>query len=236
MFSFFRFGLILALVGVVVGGYAAVKGFSTANNAVNESNAKGGDSDSMFHANRLDDALSKVSGKTNGDALQVAIYPGYVVVDGSTGNEDKGRSFRVGHNLNVKELPLSLTGPGRLKDNVFKLADLKGATVQKIAEETAAKEHVNLDAVTHILAWIAPNTGKPTINVYTTTGKYWLANLDGSGFSNPDQQARKAIDNASKAVDSATKAADSAASGAQSMAACLQAAGTDVSKIQACSK
>jgi hypothetical protein len=230
----FRLLFALGLVGAAVGIFFGAKGLMTAKDAVDSVNRTGGDRASLFHADRLDSALGKVRAKVgdDGQLLALNIYPGYLQVDASTGSEDKGRSFRIQENGKVDELPLTLNGHGRLRDNVFPLARLDAATVQRLAEQVAAKEHGDLDDVTHVIATIQPDSGKPGLNVYLKNQRYWRAGLDGRGLSNPDHQAREALDDAGKAVAGATQQAG----GASDLAACLQKAGTDVAKVSACTK
>jgi hypothetical protein len=246
MFGPFRYLTYLGLLGAAVGIFFGAKGALTAKDAVDSVNAKGGDAKSMFRAENLSKGIDKVRAKVGDDGklLQLNIYPGYIAVDASTGSEDKGRSFRVQMNGKVDELPVTLTGPGKVEDNVFPLDQLDAATVQKLAEQTAAKEHTDLDGLTHIIATIDPIDGKPAINVYAANSRYWSAGLDGKGLSNPVQNASKTMDDVEKTVaglDSETpapKAVPSSASAkpanAQDLGACVQAAGTDAAKISAC--
>lgn len=225
---------ILGLLGAAVGLFFGVRGMLVAHEAVSEVNRKGGDTESLFRADRLETALDKVRANVGADGklLQLNIYPGYLEVDASTGSEDQGRAFKVQGNGHVVDRPLTLTGPGRLKDNTFDLSTLDGKTVERLAGAVAAKEHATLDDVSHIIAMIQPDTGEPGWNVYLKNSRYWRAALDGSALSNPDQDARKALDNADKVLDNAT---GDATKSSGDLAACVQAAGGDVAKIQACS-
>jgi hypothetical protein len=213
MFGSLRLLFVLGLVGAAVGLFFGVKGLVTAKHAVDSVNRKGGDDASLFHAGNLDKALNKVRAAVGSDGrlLQLNIYPGYLTVDASTGSEDKGRSFRVQEDGKVDEVPLTLNGPGRLKDNIFPLGDLKPATVEKLAGEAAAKEHGDLDDVTHVSAMIEPDSGKPGLNVYLANQRYWRASLDGTSLSNPDIEARKTLDSAQQAVEAVAGQIPSAA-------------------------
>jgi hypothetical protein len=237
MFIASRLLLVLGLIGAAVGLFFGAKGAMVAHEAVSEVNRKGGDAESLFHADRLDSALDKVRANVGADGklLELTVYPGYLMVEASTGSEDEGQAFKVQGNGDVKKLPLALTGPGRLEDNTFELAKLDAKAVAQLAGAVAAEEHATLDDVSHIVAMIEPDSGKPGLNVYLKNSKYWRAALDGSALSNPDQDARKALDKAAAAVDSATLPSNSATKPADDLAACVQAAGTDVTKLQACS-
>jgi hypothetical protein len=237
MFIASRLLLILGLVGAAVGLFFGAKGAITAHDAVQSVNRKGGDDESLFHAARLEGALDKVRANVgaDGELLRLTVYPGYVMAEASTGSEDEGKSFRVQENGKVTKAPLTLTGPGRLADNVFALDKIDAKTIERLARAVAAKEHATLDDVAYVIATIQAGSGKPGINVYLKNSKFWQAALDGSGLSNPDKEARNALDNAAAAVDAATSTTTSAAKGADDLAACVQAAGGDVEKLQACS-
>ena len=235
-----RLLLMLGLIGAAVGIFFGVKGALIAQDAVSEVNRKGGDADSLFRAERFDSALDKVRANVgaDGDLLELTVYPGYMMVEASTGSQEKGQAFKVQESGRVTKIPLTLTGPGRLADNVFPLSKLHGETIEQLAGDVAAKEHATLDDVSHIIATIQPDSGDAGLNVYLKNSRYWRAALDGSGLSNPDQAARKAIDDAEAAIDSATKATKATSGPAKragDLAACVQAAGTDVEKLQACS-
>jgi hypothetical protein len=239
----FRALTFLGLLGAAVGIFFGAKGALTAKHAVDSVNRKGSDQKSLFHARALDSGLDKVRAKVGADGrlLQLNIYPGYLVVDASTGSEDKGRSFRIQEDGKVDELPVTLTGPGKLSDNVFPLAKVDTAVVEKLAGQAAAKEHAGLDDVSHVIVMIEPDSGRPGINVYLKSSRYWRAALDGSGLSNPDIEGRKALDGVEKTLDGldATTAAKPAAAAAPSvddLAACIRAAGVDAARVSACTK
>jgi hypothetical protein len=236
----FRSLTILGLIGAAVGLFFGVKGLVIAKHASDSVNRKGGDAKSQFHADRLARSLDKVRAQVGGDGqlLQLNIYPGDIQADASSGSEDKGRSFRVQEDGRVDELPVTLTGPGMLKDNVFALDKVDPKVVEKLAGRAAAKEHLGLDDVSHIVVTIQPDSGKPGIAVYLSNQRFWRAALDGTGLSNPDQQARAAIDGAQKAVEGLENSAapKTSAPKANDLSACIAAAGTDAAKITACTK
>ncbi|MBI5106597.1 MAG: hypothetical protein HZB46_16705 [Solirubrobacterales bacterium] len=235
-----RFSIVSTVIALVVGGIVAITSLGGAKDSIDEATRKGGDAKSMFHQQPLDKALTAIRGKVGDDAdlLQLAVYPGYVAVEVSTGSEDEGRAFKVDSKGHVKEFPLSLSGPGRLKDNIFPLAKLDAATVEKLAAQVSQKESKGLDDVTHVIAMIDPVSGKPGWNVYLNGSKYWRASLDGSGLSNPDDEARKTLDQAEKTIEQVSGGsgggATAAKPGASDLATCIQEAGTDAAKIQAC--
>jgi hypothetical protein len=236
-----RLLLVLGLIGAAVGIFFGVKGALLAHDAVSEVNRKGGDENSLFHAAKFDSALDKVRANVgaDGDLLRLIAYPGYMTVEASTGSEDEGRAFKVQESGRVTKMPLTLTGPGRLADNVFPLAKLHGSTIEKLAGEVAAKENGTLDDVAYVIAQIQPGSGDAGLSVYMKNSRFWQAALDGSGLVNPDKQARKSLDDAEATIESATKSATKASGGTakqgDDLAACVQAAGTDVAKLQACS-
>jgi hypothetical protein len=232
-----RLLLALGLIGAAVGIFFGVKGALIAHDAVSEVNRKGGDENSLFHAAKFDGALDKVRANVgaDGDLLRLIVYPGYMTVEASTGSEDEGQAFKVQESGRVTKMPLTLTGPGRLADNVFPLAKLHGSTIEKLAGDVAAKENGSLDDVAYVVAEIQPGTGDAGLNVYMKNSRFWQAALDGSGLVNPDKQARKNLDKAEATIESATKATSGAAKQSDDLASCVQAAGTDVDKLEACS-
>jgi hypothetical protein len=244
----FRALFVLGIAGALVGVFFGAKGALTAKHAVDSVNRKGGDGQSMFHAKRLDAGLDKVRARIGADGrlLALNVYPGYLVVDASTGSEDEGRSFRVQEDGKVDELPVTLTGPGRLKDNVFALDKVDTAVVERLAGQAAAKERLGLDDVTHVAVVLEPDSGRPGINVYLKNARYWRAALDGSGLSTPDKDARRTLDGVEKTLSDLQPASAAAApsgpstkpaaSGAIDLPSCLAAAATDTAKIAACTK
>jgi hypothetical protein len=236
----FRALTLLGVVGALVGVYFGVNGIRTAKHAEDSVNRKGADSKSMFHAARLEAGLDKVRARVGNDGqlLSLDVFPGYLVVDAASGSETKGRSFRVQEDGKVQELPVNLVGPGKLKDNEFPIDKVDPKVVEKLAVQTAAKEHVGgLDGVTHINVGILPgNGGDAGIAVYTNNDNFWRAALDGSGLSNPAQQAKATLDGAERTAASVQAQTSAAASGASSIATCITSAGTDAAKIAACTK
>lgn len=244
----FRSLTVLGLLGAAVGLFFGVKGAVTAKHASDSVNRKGGDAKSQFHADRLTKSLDKVRAEVGADGqlLSLNIYPGYIQADASTGSEDKGRSFRIQEDGRVDELPVTLTGPGMVKDNVFAIDKVDTKVVEKLAGEAAAKEHLGLDDVSHIVVTIQPDSGKPGIAVYLDNQRFWRAALDGSGLSSPDADARKAMAGVQKTLDGLDNSADAGASPKPAPAAaaapkanlqaCLAAAGTDAAKLTACTK
>jgi hypothetical protein len=238
----FRSLTLLGLIGAAVGLFFGVKGAITAKHASDSVNRKGGDPKSQFHADRLTKSLDKVRAEVGADGqlLSLNIYPGYIQADASTGSEDKGRSFRVQEDGRVDELPVTLTGSGRLKDNVFAIDKVDVKVIEKLARDAAAKEHLGLDDVSHVVVTIQPDSGKPGIAVYLDNQRFWRAALDGSGLSNPDVEARKAMDGVQKTLDGLDNSATSAKTGATApktdLSACLTAAGTDAARVAACAK
>jgi hypothetical protein len=236
----FRVLTILGLLGAAVGIFFGAKGALTAKHAVDSVNRKGSDQKSLFHAAALDKGLDKVRAKVGADGrlLHLNIYPGYLQVDASTGSEDEARSFRIQEDGKVDELPVTLTGPGKLSDNVFPLAKVDTAVVEKLAGQAAAKEHAGLDDVSHVIVMIEPDSGRPGINVYLKSSRYWRAALDGSGLSNPDIEGRKALDGVEKTLDGldATTTSRSAVPSADDLASCIRAAGVDAAKVSVCTK
>ena len=236
MFIAHRLLLVLGLIGAAVGLFVGVRGMITAHEAVSSVNRKGGDAESLFHADRLDSALDKVRAKVgqDGKLLELNVYPGYLMVEAATGSNDDGQAFRVQGNGAVTKVRFNPDG-GLLGDSAIALSKLDGKTVEGLATAVAGKEHATLDDVSHIIAMTQPDSGKAGWSVYLNNSKYWRAALDGSGLSNPAEDVGKAV-KAVSAVDAAAKPAAGAPTSADDLAACMQAAGTSIAKIQACSR
>jgi hypothetical protein len=235
MFIGHRLLLLLGLIGAAVGLVIGVRGMITAHEAVKSVNRKGGDAESLFRADRLDSALDKVRAKVGSDGklLELNVYPGYLMVEAGAGSHGDASAFRVQGNGHVTKVPAMPIGGAMLGGDAIELSKLEGKTVEGLAKAVAGKEHATLDDVTHIIATIQPGSGKPGWNVYLNNSKYWRAALDGSALSNPAEDVGKTL-NAASAVNAAAKPASGAATGADDLAVCMQAAGTDIAKIQAC--
>ena len=221
----------LGLIGAVVGMFFAVRGAITAHNAVQSVKRDGGDAESLFRADRFDSALDKVRARVgeDGKLLGLNVYPGYMMAEASEASGEDGRAFRVQFNGHVTKVPFA--SGGLLRDAAIPLSRLDGETVQKVADAVAGKESATLDDISHIVLTNQPATGKAGWSVYLGDSKHWLASLDGSDVSNP---AAQALATAAKAETAAEPAAG-VAKGADDLAACMQRAGTDIAKIQACS-
>ena len=219
----------LGVIGAVVGMFFAVQGALKAHNAVQSVKRDGGDADSLFRADKFDSALDKVRARVgeDGKLLGLNVYPGYMMAEATDGSE--GRAFRVQFNGHVAKVPFA--SAGALGDAAIPLSRLDGKTVQKVAEAVAGKGGGTLDDISHIILTKQPATGKAGWSVYLGDSKHWLASLDGSDVSNP---ADAALATAAKAQTAAEPAAG-VASSADDLAACVQRAGTDIAKIQACS-
>ena len=242
----FRSLTILGLIGAAVGLFFGAKGLVTAKHASDSVNRKGGDAKSQFHADRLTKSLDKVRAEVGADGqlLQLNIYPGYIQADASTGSEDKGRSFRIQEDGRVDELPVTLTGPGMLKDNVFPHRQGRHEGRREARRpgrrQGAPRARRRLAHRRDDPAGLRPAGHR----VYLSNQRFWRAALDGKGLSSPDQQARarrsptpedarRAWTNSARRTQAApqTKAAPKI-----NLAACLTAAGTDAAKITACTK
>ena len=116
MFIAHRLLLVLGLIGAAVGLFLGVRGMITAHEAVSSVNRKGGDAESLFHADRLDRALDKVRAKVgpDGKLRELTVYPGYLMVQATAGSNGDGRTFRVQGNGAVTKAPDIPTAAGLL--------------------------------------------------------------------------------------------------------------------------
>jgi hypothetical protein len=222
----------LGIIGAVVGMFFAVQGALKAHNAVQSVKRDGGDADSLFRADKFDSALDKVRARVgeDGKLLGLNVYPGYMMAEATDGSE--GRAFRVQFNGHVAKVPFASAGLG---DAAIPLSRLDGKTVQKVAEAVAGKDGATLDDISHIILTKQPATGKAGWSVYVGDSKHWLASLDGSDVSNPADAALATAAKGQTAAEAAAEPAAGVAKTADDLAACMQRAGTDIAKIQACS-
>lgn len=218
-------GLItLAVFGFV--GSKALDAFDQADDALEEANASASDEGSLLRGPALADALAKLKEEDGGakDVLRITVYPSYVSAEVSTGSEDDAKGYKVQKDGDVVPFGVTLTGPGKLADNVFPLADVDPKALDTIiAGVTKRDASLGLDDVSHALAGIDPVSGKADWKVYFGGAAYYTANLDGSnlreGGAAPSQTATQADD----AVSDAKKITD-----------CLAKAAGDVEAVQAC--
>ncbi len=216
-------GLItLAVFGFV--GFKALDAFDQAGDALDEASASAADEGSLLRGNDLAAALKTLeqeagSGK---DVLQVTVYPTYLAAEVSTGSEDDAKGYKVERDGDVQPFGVSLTGPGKLADNVFPLADLDPEALDRVVAAATKKDpSLSLDDVTHAIAGIDAISGKPDWKVYFGGASFFTANLDGS-------DVRKG--------GSAPAAADDAVADATLISDCLAMAAGDVEAVQACTR
>lgn len=219
-------GLItLAVLGF--GGFKAIDAFDQAGDALDEANASAADEGSLLRGAALADALSALEDETGAgkDALRITVYPSYVSAEISTGSEDDAQGYKVDRDGDVTRFGVTLTGPGKLADNVFPVADARPQALDAIVAGIARRDPgVSLDDVTHAIAGIDPVSGKAGWSVYVGGSAYWTANLDGRNL-------RKG---GTAASATATPQADAAVQDARRVTDCIAQAAGDVAKIQAC--
>lgn len=237
--------LVLTLVVVAVGGWrlsAAATGFGAASSAVREAQLSGDSHDSYFRASNLSAALGALRARTGPNAkfLQLAVYPGYVAADVSTGSEVSGRAYKIGLDRQVNAAPLTLTGPGALAASVFPVSRLSPYTPERLIAQLTRTHGVSMAAVGYLVATVNPATGKAGWNLYPSNGAtHYESALDGSGLNDPAavaiSQARSAIAGTSKAHGTAAGSVTASQFGTN-VVACLTAAGTDVHRVAACTR
>ncbi|MBJ7330781.1 MAG: hypothetical protein JHC95_12850 [Solirubrobacteraceae bacterium] len=245
---------LITLVVVGFGGYKAFNGMDTARDSLDEATASAADESSLLRASNLSDALATVKEKGDGrtDALAITIYPGYITAEVSKGSEKDADGFKINQDGDVQDFPVSLTGPGKLSDNVFPLADIDPKVLDQVIAGAIKKDAgLKLDDVTHAIVGIDPISGKADWKVYFNGASYYTANLDGSDLrkggtpsadaATPDVAPASVVtpsstDDVQKAADAATKQADTAMQNAKSVTDCLQKAAGNVAAVQACTQ
>ncbi len=232
---------LITLVVLGFGGYKAMNAFDQAGDALDEANASAGDSDSLLHAAEFRKALDTLHDATNSkDALRITIYPSYISAEMSTGSEKDAQGYKVDRDGDVTKFGITLTGPGELADNVFPVAKVDPAVLDKVIAGAMKRDgSLELDDVSHAIVGIDPVSGKADWKVYFNGSDYWTANLDGSDLRRggvPAKEIADATKDVQDAADQAQSQADTAVSNAQKVTDCIAKAAGNVAQIQACTK
>jgi len=233
-------GLItLAVLGFV--GFKAQDAFDQADDALEEASAKASDEGSLLRGAALADALATLKDETDGakDALRITVYPTYLSAEVSTGSEDEAKGYKVQKDGDVQPFGVTLTGPGKLADNVFPIADIDPKALDAVVAAAAEQDpSLGLDDVTHAIAGIDSISGKADWKVYFGGSTYYTANLDGTdvrkGGAPATTTAVPDAGDVEDAVEDASEQADEAVSDAQEVTDCIAKAAGDVAAIQAC--
>jgi hypothetical protein len=237
-------GGLIALVLVGFGVYrlvhragGAVKGVEQATGGGSGTSAA--DGSSLIRAKNLAKAIAAVSRKS-GEVLELRLEPAtakFQVRRGSSGSA-QGWAYTSGGDLT--SFGVKLIGPGRIQDNVFPIAQLKATTPEKIVAAIHARNAaLSLKDVQFMILGLDAGTGKFrwSVNIGTPgSGSLYQADLEGGHVALPGETAARAASSGPVKPPSVPANAQEAVARAQRVGKCIQNAGGDVAKIQACTK
>lgn len=240
----FIVGGLLALVLVGFGVYrlvnrvgGAAKGVEQATSGGSGTNAA--DGDSLIRSENFAKAIAAVSHKS-GQVLELRLEPGtakFQVRRGQSGSA-QGWAFTSGGDLN--SFGVRLIGPGRIQDNVFPISRLRATTPERIVAGIHAKNaSLSLKDVQFMVLDLDAGTGKFRWNVNIGTpgsGSLYQADLNGTHVGQPGEAAARAATSGAVRTPSVPTSAYDAVARAQRISRCIQRAGGDVTKIQACTR
>jgi hypothetical protein len=180
---------------------------------------------SMFHAAPLKSALSRIESRIPPDAraFWVNVYPGYVDVIADTPTSEISATVYVDGRFVYDD-----TGTPTPDQKLFPLSSADPSAPPKIAQQISSQYHVPESQIRYMLLESDPISGKLVWRVYSGPYNYTVdADQVGrptpSHGSAPPAPKPRPIPTGPKGLNKAEK-----------LAKCIQAAGTDVAKIQAC--
>jgi hypothetical protein len=235
------------LIALVLVGFGVYRLVNRAGGAVNSvSQATGGssgtnaaDGSSLIRAKNFAKAITAVGAKS-GQVLEVRLEPATAKFQVRRGQSGSAQGFAYTSGGDLNSFGVKLIGPGRIQDNVFPLAQLKATTPEKIVAAIHARNaSLSLKDVQFMLLELDAGTGKFVWNVNIGTpgsGSLYQANLNGSNVALPGESAARAASSGAVRPPAVPSNAQDAVARAQRVAKCIQSAGGDVTKIQACTK
>ena len=231
-------GGLIALVLVGFGVYRLVNRAGGAVKSVEQAGRGSGtsaaDGSSLIRAKNLAKAIAAVSRKS-GEVLELRLEPATAKFQVRRGNSGSAQGWAYTSGGDLSSFGVKLIGPGRIQDNVFPIAQLKATTPEKIVAAIHARNaSLSLKDVQFMTLDLDAGTGKFmwSVNIGTPgSGSLYQANLNGGNVRLPGEAA------SGTATPSTTPStAQDAVAKAQRQATCIQNAGGDVAKIQACTK
>jgi hypothetical protein len=238
----------LAIAAASIGVVACGGGGSSVSKDVTSQPGDGANSDSLFHADNLGNAIKKYTDKFGSDGVtNLKIEPNSLKATTSTGinivTKDGGTQ-----GLNA---PKGVTIPNIGGGSGVSLADIDTSAPQKIVDSLKDKgvsfANVNYFLISPDLSTVS-DSGKQGWLIYSTKGNF-QAKADGSdakplgsgslpsSITTPGGttvDTKKLEDTAKTAESAATNAAKAAEGTAKSLQDCVAKAGTDPQKLAAC--
>jgi hypothetical protein len=235
------------LIALVVVGFGVYRLVNRAGGAAkNISQATGGgsgtsaaDGSSLIRAQNFAKAIAAVSPKS-GEVLELRLEPAAAKFQVRRGHSDSAQGWSYTSGGDLSSFGIKLIGPGRIQDNVFPIAQLKAATPERIVSVIHARNAslslkdvqfmvLDLDAGTGKFRW-SVNIGNPG------SGSLYQADLNGANVALPGEAAARAAASGPVKPPVVPSNPQDAVARAQRVAKCIQSAGGDVAKIQACTK
>ena len=196
--------------------------------------------DDLFTSAGFQNAYDAVKDKAgeNAQALQVQITEGGADFKLRNGEQATGFVYTGG---DLHDETVDVIGPGSLEGQDFPFSEIDPAAINKIVagvKEAAGVSDLKVTVMTLEKSQIDGNL-KWTINAEGggRTGLVYNAEPDGSNVTSPlGDIAGSGSSGTSTSGDSSAGVTTPSGKTPAEIAACVQAAGTDVSKIQACAK
>ena len=235
------------LIALVLVGFGVYRLVNRAGGAVkNVEQATGGgagtsaaDGSSLIRAKNLARAIAAVSRKS-GEVLELRLEPATAKFQVRRGGSGSAQGWAYTSGGDLSSFGVKLIGPGRIQDNVFPIAQLKATTPEKIVAAIHARNaSLSLKDVQFMTLDLDAGTGKFmwSVNIGTPgSGSLYQANLNGGNVGLPGEAASRAASSGSVKASTTPSNAQDAVTKAQREAKCIQNAGGDVAKIQACTK
>ena len=241
--------LLSAAIGLGVfgfGGYKIINAIGGATEGIKQgggdTSSGGGDDDSLFKEANFAKALDAVRGKigVEGQLFEIRVEPkkANFTVRKDQEAAAEGLSFNDGE---LEDFDVDLTGPGRTEDNVFALAKVPPGVTERLTSKVTRKADVTPDDVQFMRLTIDASSGKPQWSVNVLSGErggLYLADIDGGGLERPGERATRGIPRSKGSGGGSTPRVPKAptAGDVQKYSDCVQSAGADASRIQACQK
>ena len=184
----------------------------------------------LFTTAGFQQAYDGVTGKAgeNAQALQVQITEGGADFKLRNGEQATGFVYTGGE---LHDEQVDVIGPGSLEGQDFPISEVDPAAIDKIVSGVRSASGVNDLKVTVMTLEKSPVDGKLkwTINAEGggRTGLVYNAEPDGSNVTSPLDEVAGSGNGSSSTTSGRSP---------QDIASCVQAVGTDVSKIQACTQ
>jgi len=231
--------LLIALVGLAVFAVPALLIKGVVGGKIDDANKAAGfqnipanavdidDSQSLYRADNFSAALSALEEKAgdNPELLKVGVQPYMVEFQIKDGERAKGYRYYA-KNAEMGEFKVKVIGSGSLEGSQFPYETMSAGVTEKLAAQVAKQEGAL--RVTNMTIERAIIDGDLAWSVNTEsddrTGIVFQADPDGSGLA----------DATKRALEASGAESGSATKDALSQADCLQEAGGEVAKVQAC--